>query len=48
MIGFEHDFEYKGFFFGPPFFKSTLEKCEKFKFDPTDIVLAGFPKTGGL
>merc|ERR1719230_194592 len=40
------NYEYGGCTFGPTFDKETIQKCEAFNFDPSDIVLAAYPKTG--
>lgn len=44
--GWDLHFEHKGRVYGPPFDLETIKRCEDFVFDPSDIVLCAYPKTG--
>ena len=45
--GVENDFMYQGTYFGFPLTLKNIKRSTDFQFKSTDIVVAGFPKTGG-
>ena len=45
--GVENDFMYQGIYFGFPLTLENIKRSMDFQFKSTDIVVAGYPKTGG-